>query len=180
MSILLSEPSHTSSLRRALVFTAAILNEALPFLTFVLALWAHDCLAFSLTSFPALCHGVLFYWVLRRPDAFSIVTLFVVGLVCDILWGRFVGVTFIETSLLLFMMRSYAVLLRHRPFWMQWLFFTFITTGLALCFSFLALCLGESVAFLTVVASCLWAAVTYPLLFATLSSLGSEESFQLR
>lgn len=180
MSILLSEPAPSSSFRKAFVLSATVLNTALPFLTFVLALWAHDCLAFSLAPFPALYHGVLFYWALRRSDAFSVLTLFCVGLLCDVLWGRFVGITFIETSLLLLMMRAYAVLLRHRPFWMQWLFFIFITTGLALGFSLFALCLGESVSFLMVMASCIWVAVTYPLLFATLSSLGSEESFQLR
>lgn len=115
-------------------------------------------------SFPALYHGVFYYWLIYRPENLSLAPLLLGTLFFDALVGYRLGQTFFE--LFIFMMgvlyqRKY---LMHAPFIVIWACFVFCMAIFVICAMVAHYIDNNLLLCLDLLYSFTWVSISYPLL----------------
>ena len=128
--------------------------------------------------FPALYHGVLYYWILYHPNTVSLPFVLVASLFHDVLIGAPLGCTFLEVSFLGAWVWSQRKQLLQEPFILVWGYFAFCIALLISAKILLKNFQGGHFSFpMDLFPPFLWVACLYPFLSWFLSCMNRRFGF---
>ncbi|MBT5653877.1 MAG: hypothetical protein HOI80_00045 [Alphaproteobacteria bacterium] len=116
------------------LFLSDFQGKIVPFTTLLIAL-CFDFAQIPGVSFisPQLVYGVLFFWILYRPDLLPFGSLFVISICADVLKGALLGLTAVEWFVFYLVILPQRKLLIKASFFMVWSAFSLLVGLLLFC-----------------------------------------------
>ncbi len=138
--------------------------QTIPLQTFFLFLFFSPDAFFMTGPFPALYHGVLYYWSIYRPESFSLPLLLIGSLFFDTLVGYSLGHTFLEILCVFFGVLYQRKNLINAPFVVVWSCFVFYMAFFVLVASLMNFLQLKLFLLWDLFYAFIWTSLSYPLL----------------